>query len=161
MDELNRTAGMFNGLVHHSRALVRAIFQLSKIHRSKFSPNSSNNSRFCQIYLKKPALSRSPKLIALACRIEGCIILVENDVTHATCSSFQQRYYWSISDLGLYIARQTNPHFHANYNSVMIRIERMKLSNLCRQFVGHNTTHHDMSRLVAAQNDIIKLVYQC
>lgn len=37
MDELNRTAAMFNGLVQHTRSLVRAIFQLSKVHRSKYS----------------------------------------------------------------------------------------------------------------------------
>ncbi|KAL5967295.1 PRKCA-binding protein [Taenia solium] len=34
MDELNRTASMFNGLVQHTRSLVRAIFQLSKVHRT-------------------------------------------------------------------------------------------------------------------------------
>ncbi|VDM23435.1 unnamed protein product [Hydatigera taeniaeformis] len=34
MDELNRTALMFSGLVQHTRSLVRAIFQLSKVHRT-------------------------------------------------------------------------------------------------------------------------------
>ncbi|VDM04489.1 unnamed protein product [Schistocephalus solidus] len=41
MDELDRTASMFAGLVTHSRSLVRAIFNLSKVHHGEFDAFSS------------------------------------------------------------------------------------------------------------------------
>lgn len=33
MDELNGTASMFNGLVHHVKFLLRSVFQLSRVHK--------------------------------------------------------------------------------------------------------------------------------